>query len=221
MFRSLCLTIVLAAAIGGASADQYWIAYEGDDFPENQGWQRITGPLGGAQRSIENGWLVIDSRASTSIVDFYRRDMNGQLDPDPGELFVMRWGVRIDEVIGLFDLDVGVFSDEKWAVGLTLNENTIESVFETGVSASFSPGVPHQFELRSVDMRSYDLFIDGSLAMQGAFWLSLTESQIIWGDGVQGAASLSRWDYVRFGVVPEPSSGLLFALWLASWRVSR
>ena len=218
MIRMLCFTTVLALAVSVGRADPYWIAYEGNEFPENEGWTRITGPLGGAQRFIENGALVLDSRASTSIVDFYRREMNGQLDPDPGELFIMQWRLKIDEVVGLYDVVAGVFFDENWAAAFQLNEDTIFSTFEAGVSASFQPGVFHDFELRSADMRSYELYIDNVLAIQGSFWLSLQGSRVGWGDGVQGAASLSRWDYVRFGVVPEPGAVLLMSF-LGPWLI--
>lgn len=221
MVRLLCFLAALLLATSGVRADEYWIAYEGNDFPENQGWTRVTGPLGGAQRWIENGSLVIDSRASVKIVDSYRMELNGNLDPDPGELFVARWRLRIDEVIGRVDPTVGIYSDEKWAAAFKFGETTIFSTFETGVSAPFARGVFHEFELRSWDMRSYELYIDANLAISGSFWFSLTPSRVNWGDSIQGGASLARWDYFRFGVVPEPSSGLLFAFGLASWRASR
>ena len=47
------------AAASPALAEQYWIAYEGDDFPENEGWTR-TISAGGAERWIEDGALVLD-----------------------------------------------------------------------------------------------------------------------------------------------------------------
>ena len=72
--------------------------------------------------------------------------------------------------------------------------------------APFEPGVFHEFELRTRDMRDYELYIDGNLAISGSFWLSLTWSRAFWGDSIQGGASLARWDYFRFGVVPEPNS---------------
>ena len=94
-------------------------------------------------------------------------------------------------------------------MGFGFDETTIYSGFESGVNATFEPGVFHEFELRSEDMRSYDLLIDGELAMSGSFWESLSGTWVGWGDCVEGYASLSRWDYVRFGVVPEPQSLLL------------
>ncbi len=211
MIRMLCLGALLALAVCGASADQYWIAYEGNDFPENEGWRRIT-RAGGANRFLERGHLVIDSLASTQIVDGYEMRRPGQFDPDPGELLVVEWRVQIDSVVGFTDIVIVVSSDDEWEVGFEMNMDTIRSVLEPGVVASFEPGVPHQFDFRSVDMRAYELRIDGSPTISGSFRPLFDSSRVVWGDGIQGSASLSRWDYFRFGVVPEPSSLLLFSL---------
>ena len=211
MIRMLCLGALLALGVCGASADQYWIAYEGNDFPENEGWRRITFG-GGAERYLDQGNLVIDSLASTQIADFYEMRRNGELDPGPGELFVMEWRTQIDEVVGFMDLTVGVNSDEEWSVGFELNMDTIRSLLEPGTNASFEPGVAHSFDFSSADMRSYELRIDEETVISGHFIRFFESSRVGWGDGVQGAASLSRWDYFRFGVVPEPSSALLFSL---------
>ncbi len=209
MTRILRFLVVSLVVVSAVSADQYWIAYEGNDFPENEGWLRIS--YGQPERWIEDGCLVIDSRGSVSWVESYRLEMQGNLDPGPDELFVMQWRLRIDEAYGA-DIGITVFSDDKWGAAFQLDADTISSVFEPDTSAPFLPGVFHEFELRSSDMRSYELYIDDDLAIEGSFWFQLIESRVGWGDGVQGAASLSRWDYVRFGVVPEPSSALLLGL---------
>ena len=52
----------------------------------------------------------------------------------------------------------------------------------------------------------FPINIDNDLARQGTLWDGLLESKFAWGDGVRGASSLAQWDYVRYGVVPEPSS---------------
>jgi len=197
---------VFLLVVSSVSADQYWIAYEGNDFPENEGWLRVS--YGQPERWLEDGCLVIDSRGSVSWVEFYQLDMQGNLDPGPAELFVMQWRLRIDEAYGA-DIGIGVFSDDRWAAGFHLDGDTISSTFEPGTSAPFLPGVFHEFELRSPNMRTYDPYIDDELAIEGSFWFQLIESRVGWGDTVQGAASLSRWDYVRFGVVPEPWSFLM------------
>ncbi|MBU0637302.1 MAG: hypothetical protein KKB50_00405 [Planctomycetes bacterium] len=210
-------------AVSPLAAEQYWIAYEANDdgvFPEDCGWNRVYGDWQGqwhgcANRTVENGIFTSDSLHDTGVYDFVYMERPGQVDPGPGELFVMQWRLKVEELVGRVDPTVGVAADTKWKVGFQFDEDSIHSVFETGVTAYFAPGLYHRFELRSVDMLSYDLWIDGTLAIEGSFWLSATESYVGWGDGVQGAASLSRWDYFRFGVVPEPESLMLYLTLLA------
>ncbi len=215
MRRVLSVMLVALAAATAARASPYWIEYEpaGGLFPEEEGWTRLTN-FGGAERSLEDGWLVLDGRADPRIQDAYRMQRPGTLDPDLGEQFVAAWRLQVDSVSAYYDPYVGIFSDQNWGVAFTLSDSAIYSVFETDVSAPFTPGVPHAFELRSSDMLSYTLLIDGTPALYGDFWESLTTSQITWGDGAIGTASLARWDYFSFGVVPECSSLMLVAgLW--------
>ena len=216
MIRIISLTLAIALVAPAASAEQYWIAYEGNDFPEEVGWERNWGDWeghyhGGAYRSLEGGVLTIDSLHDEGVYDFAIIEAPGQIDPGPAELFVMEWRLKVDEVTGPYDYDpeVVVCADTHWIVGLLFSEDELVSVFEDFASTPIAPGVFHDYRLLSWDMLSYELYIDDVLASQGTFWQSASESYVAWGDSVQGAASLSHWDYFRFGVVPEPAS-----LWL-------
>ena len=208
-----------------ATADQYWVAYEGNDLPENEGWSRtFTDPnnvvgRGGAIRTFEDGALVLDSLESVWIVDFYQ--MSRPIDPGPGEYFRMEWRARYDRVAPRTDPGVSVFSDESWAVAFEFSDSDMRSVFEPGVTASFAPGVSHEFELLSADMREYEVHIDGVLALTGAFDRVFSASRVGWGDVIQGGVSVSRWDYMRFGVVPEPATAALLAILALAARMRR
>jgi len=195
----------VAAALGvlvlPAGAEQYWIAYEGNDFPENEGWERgYSG--GGAIRWIEDGKLVLDGLADLGINDYYGYDQY-PIDPEAGELFVAECRFSIDEIISGPDPGFAVFSDESWAVGFTFSDDHIRTAYDHETIAFEFVGF-HAFRLTSSDMRSYRLEADGELLHEGAFTHVLSASQLRWGDGVQGGASFTRWDYMRFGVVPEP-----------------
>jgi hypothetical protein len=61
-------------------------------------------------------------------------------------------------------------------------------------------------------LAGYSLYIDGQLAYNGQFEGYETSSALIWGDGCEGATSKTSWDFVRFGVVPEPAAGSVMAL---------
>ena len=205
--------VVLMAEI--AVATPFWVSYEANDFPENEGWTRIIDGDGPAVRTLHDGVLTIDGRRSTQISDSYR--MERPLNPGPGEQFVVQWRLRVDEVIGnpnyLYDPGLGFASDDFWDLDFHFGVNQLRSVHED-VVISFEPGVFHSFEVRSPDMRTYELQIDGSLVYTGELSMfAIAHSRITWGDFTRGSASLADWDYFRFGVVPEPETAtLLLAL---------
>ena len=208
---TLALISTLCAFTASATAEPYWVAWEGNDFPENEGWERIVNGPQPAERTLADGIMTMDGLADTQIDDYYRMDR--LLDPEPGEEFVMQWRLRIDEVIGsplaLNDPGIGVSSDEDWQLLLVFGVDFIRS-FHEDVILSFEPQVFHAFEVRSSDMQSYELRMDGTTVHVGSFWEpSFQQSRIEWGDATRGAASLVDWDYFRFGVVPEPA-----AIWL-------
>lgn len=135
--KNLLATVALAASTAVGRADRYWIAYDGDDFPENQGWTHLwNNPL--ALRSIDDGALRIDASASLSTTDYYQITRPGALDPGPGEAFVMQWGLEVIQHVGFSDLSVGVFSDASGFLGFGISDSFI---FERpGVMAFFAPG---------------------------------------------------------------------------------
>jgi len=205
----MLLGALLVCALGGpARAAPFWVSWEGNDFPENEGWERVFFNGMSAQRSLQDGALVIDSLESISIVDFYQ--MRRGVIPEAGETFVMQWRLRVEELLGLRDPTVFVFADDRYAAGFEFQLDSLRDGFEPERTASFSPGVFHEFEFRSTDMRVYELYIDGGIALTGDFFFSnaVDSPRIGWGDGVQGTASISRWDYFRFGVIPEPGTGI-------------
>lgn len=200
------MLMLVCAALGAwsstAGAEPYWVSYDGTDFPENQGWTRLSG-AGGADRWIEDGTLALDGRANFMIYDAYT--MTRMIDPEPGELFIMRVRIKVDDIAsGPWDPAFFATSDDSWSVGFALSKTRIFNVDDLSMSATFEPGVYHTYELRSWDMRNYELRIDGGVAITGPFTHIISSSRISWGDEVEGAASLSHWDYFEFGVVPEP-----------------
>jgi hypothetical protein len=203
---------LLGLVAGSARGEPYWIAYEGDVFPEEAGWQRHWGdehgPLGpGAERRIEDGVFVLDSLRHDQIFDFY--DVQRSIDPGPGETFVAEWRMRVDEQSDLGDASVGISRDAyPGYVQFYFGDDAVLSVTD-GMLFAIEPGVFHTYRFVSPDMLQFEFFIDGMLTHQGAFEdFTLVQSSVGFGDTVQGRRSLSYWDYFCFGVVPEPGSGL-------------
>ena len=217
---SMRLLIIYVTALGmlvtTAGADEYWITYEGNDLPENEGWQRNWGNDDGAHegtgavRTVENGVLTMDSLYDDRVYDYACRYLYGEVDPDPSELFIAEWRVNVEDSIGNGrDSMVVVASDNAMQLAFGLFPDYIESKWEDDVTLSITPGIFHDYRVLSWDMQTYELYIDGDLAHQGTFWQGSLESKLAWGDGVSGAASRTHWDYVRMGVVPEPASLML------------
>ena len=199
-----CFAIAIAPAVPAAP---YWVGWEGNDYPENEGWERITHDAGPAERTLAGGVMTMDGLADSQIDDYFRMDR--PLDPGAREEFVMQWRLRVYEVNGLKDPGIGLFSDDDWELLLVFGVDFIRSFHEDTV-IPFEPDIFHTFEVRSSDMQSYELQIDGLIVYAGGFWEpSFRQARIEWGDYTRGASSLVDWDYFRFGVVPEPASAAL------------
>jgi len=216
--RRLRWIAVLGALVAGARApaETYWIAWEGQDWPENmnpawlRNWGNWQGQFqGGAYRTLEDGVLTYDSLYDPGVFDWYEMHRPGAIDPGPGQIFVAQWKLWTEQAVGYPPYDPGVYvhSDQAWGVGLAFNDTSVLSVAEQSVIAYIEPGVFHEFTLWSVDMRNYHLDIDGQEAATGVFHQGVSTSWLCWGDCTQGAASLHHWDYVRFGAVVAPLTG--------------
>jgi hypothetical protein len=214
---------VLVAALGTlaapAGAEPYWYAYEGNDFPENEGWERYaTDPP--AERWLEDGSFFLDSRAGVHTVDNYTIYFDEGVDPEPGETFIMSWKLNVHEAAPWEDPGVYVISDDLWTVTFLFDEDTLMSFYEPTVYVELEPYVYHEYEMRSSDMRSYELYIDGDLAIEGVFFEGSFSPRVGFGD-ITGGTSLAAWDYFRFGVIPEPAAWLMVVILLPFSRRRR
>lgn len=202
------LAVVAAALCAWAvQAEPYWVSFDASTgrFPEQDGWTRTTYG-GGAQRWFEDGALVLDGLASMDISDFYR--MGLATLPGAGEVFRMEWRLRVDQVQGFADPWLSINAAGHGTVALRYTEDAVYSLHE-GAWIPFTPGVFHDFTFTSTDMLTYSLLVDGQLGRTGYFVGPWPESYVCWGDGTRGASSLSLWDSVDFGNVPEPSASLI------------
>lgn len=215
MIRTCAIGLATLAVVSTATADKYWIAYEGNDLPENVGWDRhFSRENGGATRRIVDGALELDSLADHAIFDFYEIDR--QIDPDPGELFVATWRVKVLESFGgarwVGDAAVVIAPDGGGTLAFNHFPDRVISTRERW-EISITPDEFHTYRIESWDMMNYSLWIDGQYVRDGIWDIpSLNQSFVNFGDGGQfgGLRSLSQWDYVRFGVVPEPTGLSLF-----------
>jgi hypothetical protein len=198
MSRILVALGVLALGVSLTGAEQFWFTYEANDFPEVEGpWIRYTRG-GGAQRSLQDGALVLDSLADWHIVDEYYINMPFVLDP--GEALEVQWRVRIDQTPTNLDAAVVARAGMDGVVLLSYAENGIWIDTE-GVWIDFAPGVFHEYLLISSDLAGYCLYIDAQLVHSGYFVGPYPSSGLTWGDLTEGATSMTSWSYVTNPVI--------------------
>jgi hypothetical protein len=210
MVHSLLLTALLCPIV---RADTYWVAYEGNDFPENEGWLRTYGdgtfpPTDQPDRWLENGELIISTARDPSLWEYYSRIL---LDPEVGETFEAEWRVRTEILSGPHDNGV-VFArwDPPGHVSFRLRPDGL-LVATDDVVIPLDETVYHDFRFASADMSSYSLWIDGMEVYDGVFDNnSLLHGYTAFGAGTQGASSISHWDHFRYGVVPEPATAVAY-----------
>ncbi len=207
----LCTTLaVLALGVSSAGAEQFWFTYEANDYPEAEGpWIRYTRG-GGAERSLQDGALVLDGLADWHIVDEYYIT-TPPFVLDAGEWLEVDWRVRIDETPTNLDAGVAIRAGAEGIVLLSYAEDGIWIDTE-GVWIDFTPAVFHDYSLVSSTLDDYSLYVDGILAHVGDFGAPYMSSGLTWGDMTEGATSMTTWSFVRFGVVPEPPVGFVMAL---------
>jgi hypothetical protein len=209
MKRRVVGILLLLAGTIAARASPFWVTWE-EGWPDQQGW--IEGWSIPAQKWLEDGLLFIDSRAQGGADGYYQSPAS--LMPGFQETFTLQWRIRVYESTPTSDPGVIVRADDHYSVAFTLDTHSVHSNYEPGKWASFAPDEFHDFAVQSTDMRVYDLYIDGALAMQGTFFESLFPGpSVAWGD-LSSGMSLAAWDSLQYGIIPAPSAlfCLLFAL---------
>ena len=202
--RGTWLILTVLTISGNVARADWWYTYEASEgtFPEQQGWQRNT-DAGGAQRWLEDGAFVLDASADPEIIECYTGGMGPLPDPnDPTHAFVYEWRLKVESMTGGGDPTFFVTFQDHGEVLLGFKSDRIYSVYETRYIAYFQPGVFHSYRLATTDMDFYTLAVDGVVVYAGdVLTWPAWDSGVQFGDAGPADAGLSRFDYVRYGVV--------------------
>ena len=206
------VALLLAA---GARADI--VRYEGETFPEELGWDRV-GTFD-ADRWLQDGWLyqAVDLGIYAPPPAGEQDDYEYALAQFSGAPFFVDWRVQtaarrseIDGVGGaaLILAGGGVLYD------FTIAEDTVRllrGIQFDPVWLNIEPNVPHTYRLEIDGERNFEWFIDGELVIsdvpEGDF--PNAAGILSWGARFWLSDSTTRWDYIRYGAIPEPGTGLL------------
>jgi hypothetical protein len=213
MYRIGVALVLLAWGAWGVRADEFYLHYDGNDFPENEGWNRFaTDPP--VVRSLWEGRLGLNAYGDISTAEYYSTDPHSFSVCD-GEFLRVAWRMVTTRTgtggATPSDVSIWVANEEQAAAVIWITPWFVSD----GDYCNYEHIVPiaprefHTYELLSHDLRSYDLFIDETLAFQSSFreWYPFP-NWVAWGDTVIGMASVSSWDYVTVQVVPEPHSAV-------------
>ena len=237
MSRRLGCAVLFVALAGWlpmlpSVAAPFWYKWDGSRYPEEDpGWFRLWGNHQGPQqgqsnRTLINGTLEFNNVHDVGLYDGVHQNFYGTLNPAPGEVFIAKWRLRVDQVVGNpiypYDPSLGLFGDDGWGTGFSHGVDRVKVgiFYSTSVIVPFAPYVFHAYEMRTWDMRTFEFYLDGNLAHVGPLDHPVTSGYVAWGDSVVGSGSKAAWDYFEMGVrteVPEPS-GLMMAIMLALHR---
>lgn len=201
MKRYILLTALFGLAITQSIiGEPYEVAYEGDVFPEEVGWERFAFGGGGAERSVAGGVLALTTD-DPLVEDEYKFDRQGALDAGPGEFFYAEWRMRVLPGSGIADVDVSIYRDAgQGDIGLGYSTDHITSFLDDNRIDPIDRTIWRDYRIVSFDMVNYDFFVDSEYRFSGFFdFPGPLDSQVWFGDCCIGQASSSEWDYFRFG----------------------
>jgi len=202
------------------------ISYEGDVFPDSAGWARSDRQYL-ADRELIDGWFV--QRADVAVPgmppntpevdedDFYRRSTVDFIGTDA---FFVEWRMETDGPREGFPnvspaaIVLGGYSHAFYHFTIARDQaRYIDADLEVRLF-DIAPDVPHVYRLELNGTTSYRWLIDGQVVFQGipAGTYPNPDSEIVFGARAAGQPITARWDYIRYGVIPEPATGLMMIL---------
>ena len=212
------LVLVLFTSVVNASV----VTYEADVFPEDTGWERV-GTFD-AERWIDDGWFYQHAelgawKGEIGETDFYQRSL---ADFAGAEEFFIEWRVQTDVPSSLFDhaniATVLSAAGTGYAYyHFTITDERVRLLRRSSVPIVFADiqaGVPHAYRLEVYGEDLYAWYIDGQLIDSGVPVAAYPTagSVLVWGARHNVYDNNTRWDYIRYGVIPEPGTGLLLLL---------
>lgn len=184
------------------------VTYEADAFPDDLGWKRSNRPYL-PERWLDSGWFIqqTEMRDQGPEDDIYRRSI-AEVAGVPA--FFVEWSMVTDGTRqGIPDVapaaliasgTTGVFDHITIAEDQVCLVDSYLDVYWFDVE----PGVPHTYRVEVRD-KAHTAFIDGeqiyARVAPGSY--PTPDSVIVFGARAPGETATTRWDYIRFGVIPD------------------
>lgn len=218
MVRAICLFVMMLFELTSASV----VTYDGDVFPEAAGWERIT--FLDCDRTLQDGWFcqscgLAGSPGPIGETDYYQRS----LSPFTGnQVFFIEWRVGTNIPSALFEESgvgtvLSAFGRSGTNYHFTMTDTRARLIRDNLLPITyvdFDSAVPHTYRLELYADERYEWYVDAQLVdcglPEGAF--PANDSKLIWGARHNVYENDSCWDYISYGLVPEPAAGLLLLI---------
>ncbi len=196
------------------------VSYEADVFPEVDGWTR-SDRLFLADRHLDDGRLVQHAEAvefdppllDEDEDDFYTKSLVAFAGVDA---FFLEWRMETDgpregfpnvspaALVAGGNLGVNYHFTIARDQVLFIQDPLLPLVF-----VDTEPSVPHVYRLELFGTAFYRWLIDGQVVFHGIPEgpYPTADSVVVFGARAAGQPITARWDYIRFGVIPEEGSG--------------
>lgn len=213
MIRIFTVGVVVFCA---ATAVASW--YEGNAFPEEEGWIRQGSET--ALRDLDDGWLVQE------IQPWYDPPVMNGGDSDyylqylaqyQGAPFFAEWRMMSDAPPAEVDHHNGAALMVLVGGPVTYHFNVANGLvqFYTGYFPNLyfnvEPDVLHTYRLEVSGADWFEFYIDGVLVAADVPEADFPtpDARMSFGGRYHLAGHTTRWDYVRYGAIPEPATELL------------
>ena len=215
--RPVLLSLIWVSMVCSSAAGEY-IAYEGDTFPENEGWS-VVGTMPAPDqytRSISGGVYTIAALAESDTTVRYKREVGFASD---NVFYEWRSRTSNNDGYGAASMWFG----QPGALSLVVvtwyadyGQVRFEPIAGEGYiwqNFALEPGKFHTFRVEGAG-DDYAFLVDGNPVLASALQSPGTEDvSFRWGLNKQfvNIPTESDWDYVRMGEIPEPTTLLLFS----------
>ncbi len=209
---AVILMLATRAAVGTS------VAYECNTLPENTGWQ-VVQIYCNPTLEVLDGWFQqhVDLCPPNPPPGGQQAAFRRTIDEFIGEpTFFLQWRVVTDADRselpwgGGAAISAGSNGDTNYAFSIAsdraeLNRDNLLPIIAVDVQA----GVPHTYRLELVGAASYAWYIDGQLVGSGVpeGEYPSFNPRIVWRDKAAFLPNTAKWDYIRYGTIPQPASG--------------
>jgi hypothetical protein len=210
------VAVLLVGASQGAIGEV--ATYEGDSFPDEDGWDAIQVfcdpdlliETGGFRATVElcdpyppPGGKEATYRVHQPSMDNSVRFFAEWRFESTAEATELPWG-------GGGNLGLGDDGAANYTFAFGLDEGNMNRGNIFGLSTvNYEAGVPHVFRLEHYEAEQYIWYVDGEVVDSGvpeAFFPD-TDFRIVWRTKAAWLPNTTWWDYIRFGDIPTDASG--------------